>query len=142
MPASYQQACPAARTLEIVGERWTLLVVRELIGGTKRFVELQRGLPGAAPNLLTERLRRLEEAGVIERIAAGRGHRYGLTEAGWELAPVVAGLFVWGSKHLGAPVQLVHAACATPVTVTISCPCCGPVHRRDCERRLLSDELA
>ncbi len=135
MPASYGQPCPAARALELVGDRWTLLVVRELIGGPRRFVELQRALGGAAPNLLTERLRRLEAAGVIRRDGERRSSPWALTEAGWELAPIVAGLFVWGARHLGAPVELVHAACGSAVDVTIACPTCGPVHRRDCERR-------
>ena len=90
MVAHYHQSCPAARTLEIVGERWTLLLIRELLAGPARFQVLQDALPGCAPNLLTERLRRLQEAGVLVHV----DRSYALTEAGRELAPLVAGLFV------------------------------------------------
>jgi DNA-binding HxlR family transcriptional regulator len=134
MPPSYHQSCPAARTLEIVGERWTLLIIRDLVPGPRRFGELQQSLAGAAPNLLSDRLKRLEAAGVITRSDDPRP-RYALSEAGRELVPVVAGLFTWGAKHLGADVALRHRACGTAVEVHIWCPACAKtVPRSDCDR--------
>src|SRR5918999_945416 len=64
---SYEQYCPLARSLDLLGERWTLLIVRDLIAGPKRYTDLQRGLPGLATDLLTDRLRKLERAGVVRR---------------------------------------------------------------------------
>ncbi len=133
MSAHYGQPCPAARTLEIVGDRWTLLIIRDLIGGPRRFVELQASLAGAAPNLLSERLKRLLQAGVIAQ--DGARTPYALTDAGRELAPVVVGLFTWGVRHLGSEVELRHRACGTSVDVRIWCPACEePVPRADCDR--------
>jgi DNA-binding HxlR family transcriptional regulator len=134
MTAQYNQLCPAARTMEIVGDRWTLLIVRDLLQGPKRFSEIQASLAGAAPNLLSDRLKRLVEAGILAR---GEGARapYALTESGRELAPIVVGFFQWGVKHLGAPVDLRHRECGTPVQVHIWCPSCErAVERSDCDR--------
>jgi DNA-binding HxlR family transcriptional regulator len=133
MTAHYNQRCPAARTLEIVGDRWTLLIVRDLLYGPKRFSELQASLAGAAPNLLSDRLKRLVEAGILSRGDEPRAP-YALTEAGRELAPIVVGFFQWGVKHLGAPVDLRHRECGTPVEVDIRCPSCErAVLRSDCD---------
>ena len=66
---TYGQRCPLARALDLVGERWTLLVVRELLLGPKRFTDLRAGLPGASPNVLAQRLRELERSGVVRRVA-------------------------------------------------------------------------
>jgi DNA-binding HxlR family transcriptional regulator len=132
MPATYGQSCPAARALEIVGERWTLLILRDLGGGPRRFADLSASLAGIAPNLLTERLSRLVAAGIVAHPPRGA---YALTEAGRELLPVVAGLFTWGAKHLGSELELRHRACGHAVEVTIHCPCCGrPVLREECDR--------
>ncbi len=65
MPKIYGQRCPVAKTLEVVGDRWTLLVVRDLLGGPRRFRDLQAGLPGLAPNILSERLKLMEEHGLV-----------------------------------------------------------------------------
>src|SRR4026207_366802 len=67
MPKRYEQACPVAKTLEVVGDRWTLLVVRDLLGGTRRFQDLLGTLPGIAPNILSARLKLMEEHGLIRR---------------------------------------------------------------------------
>src|SRR5207248_602241 len=86
---SYQQYCPAARALDVVGERWTLLVVRELLVGPKRYTDLQDGLPGIGPGVLAARLRTLEEAGLVEkrRLAPPAASTvYSLTERGEGLA--------------------------------------------------------
>jgi len=64
---SYQQFCPAARALDVIGERWTLLVIRELLAGQKRYTDLQDGLPGIGPNVLADRLRSLQQAGLVEK---------------------------------------------------------------------------
>src|SRR3954451_24329848 len=94
--SSYRQYCPVAKALEVLGERWTLLIVRELLAGIERFNDLARGLPGVPRSLLIERLRRLERAGVIRREGTGsRAARYVLTDAGRRLEAVVDALGRW-----------------------------------------------
>lgn len=97
---SYGQFCPVAQTLEVVGERWTLLVVRELLCGSTRFNEIARGVPLMSRSMLVQRLRSLEDAGVLERHTGddGRTPTYHLTEAGRELRPIVEGCGVWGQR--------------------------------------------
>lgn len=92
--SSYNQFCPVAQALEVVGERWTLLVIRELLCGSHRFSDLQRGVPLMSRSVLAERLRSLEDAGVIERRAGG----YFLTRAGDELRPLVIACGEWGKR--------------------------------------------
>lgn len=95
---SYRQHCAAARALDTIGDRWSLLIVRELLLRECRFTELADGLPGIATNLLTERLRSLEAAGVLERVADHAATtRYRLTDRGRDLAPVIRSLIVWGT---------------------------------------------
>lgn len=98
---TYDDGCAAAHALDLVGERWALLVVRELLLGPKRFTDLRSGLPGASPNVLAQRLRELEGAGVVRRRklpppAASRV--YELTEWGMELEPVIIQLGRWGVR--------------------------------------------
>lgn len=95
----YGQYCPVARALEIVGDRWTLLIVRDFLTGTRHFNDLVRGLPGISRPLLSERLNRLEWAGVIEKHQRGgrRNTEYRLTRAGEELLDVVEALMEWGA---------------------------------------------
>ncbi len=102
MAKRYGQFCPVAKAAEILGERWTLLVVRELVCGSERFNEIRRGIPLISPTLLAERLRGLEEAGVIyrEHAPGGRGWAYRLTEAGRELRPLVELAGFWGQQYL------------------------------------------
>ncbi len=90
------QYCPIARVVDVVAERWTLLIVRDMLVGTTRFNDLARGLPGLSRTLLAKRLRQLEHAGVVER-ADGR---YLLTDAGEALRPIVFALGEWGATHL------------------------------------------
>ncbi len=101
----YQQYCGAARALDVVGDRWTLLIVRELILGPRRFTDLLDGLPGISRNLLTERLRTLERDGIIARDElpppAAR-QVYELTEDGRDLADAMVPLVAWGTRRLGA----------------------------------------
>jgi DNA-binding HxlR family transcriptional regulator len=96
----YGQFCPVAQALEIVGERWTLLIVRELLCGNYRFGEILNGVPLMSRSLLSQRLKTLEEAGVIERRErdGGGGFEYRVTAAGRELEPVVLGLGAWGKR--------------------------------------------
>jgi len=96
----YGQYCPTARAVEILGDRWTLLIVRDLLFGAQHFNELERGLPGIPKALLTDRLRRLQQVGVIVRQSESGGRRtcYQLTPAGWELYPVIESLTRWGAK--------------------------------------------
>ena len=103
---TYDDACAAAHALDLVGERWALLVVRELLLGPKRFTDLRAGIPKASPNVLAQRLRELERAGVVRRRklpppAASRV--YELTDWGLELEPVVVCLGRWGARSPSRP---------------------------------------
>jgi len=105
--AGYSQDCPIARALDIIGERWSLLILRDLFRkGPQRFVDLQTSLVGIAPNTLSARLKALESKGVI----AGRMYErhpprieYSLTESGRKLGPVLKALHGWGMRH--APIE-------------------------------------
>jgi len=97
---SYDDPCGVARALDLVGERWALLVVRELLLGPKRFGDLARGLPAVSQNVLSQRLRELERDGVLRRCRTGppaSGSGYELTERGRQLEPVLLALGSWGS---------------------------------------------
>jgi len=103
---SYGQYCGVAYALEVVGERWALLVVRDLILGPKRFTDLRRGLPRIPSNVLSARLKELEDAGIVRRRLLPRpqtGVVYELTEYGGELEDIVLRLGLWGAKSLGEP---------------------------------------
>lgn len=101
MGAPYRQFCPVAKAMELLDERWTLLLVRELVIGSERFNDLRRGLPRMSPALLSKRLQLLTRAGVVERVVEGQDVRYRLTEAGQELRPVVEALGMWGTRWIG-----------------------------------------
>jgi DNA-binding HxlR family transcriptional regulator/putative sterol carrier protein len=106
---SYGEACRFAYALDLVGERWALLVVRELLLGPKRFTDLRAGLPHASPNILSERLRELEQAGVVHRRKLpppAAAQVYELTEWGAELEPVVTKLGAWGARSPVPPEHL------------------------------------
>src|SRR5215470_14602113 len=96
----YGQYCPVAKATEILNERWTLLVLRELLFGSRRFNDLRKGVPIMSPTLLSKRLKFLEESGVIERCRAqpGKGWEYQPTNAGQELRPLIEMLGVWGQR--------------------------------------------
>jgi DNA-binding HxlR family transcriptional regulator len=97
---SYGQFCSFARALDLLGERWTLLVVRELFGGSTRFSEIRRGIPRISRTMLSARLRELLDAGVIQRAASDSGPVYALSEAGRELEGIVRELGTWGQRWL------------------------------------------
>src|ERR671933_1479571 len=103
---TYGDGCAIAQALDVVGERWALLVVRELLLGPKRYTDLRRGLPNASPNVLSQRLAELERAGILRRRklpppAASRV--YELTEWGMELEPVIVRLGRWGARSPSRP---------------------------------------
>jgi DNA-binding HxlR family transcriptional regulator len=95
---SYGQFCPLAQATQLLCERWTLIVVRELIAGSTRFNQLKKGVPLMSPTLLSLRLKRLAEAGVIEIIGSKGNYTYSLTSAGMELRPIVELLGAWGHR--------------------------------------------
>ena len=98
--AGYGQFCPVAKATELIGEKWTLLVLRELLLGTTRFNDFQRGLSRMSPTLLAKRLNHLAKCGIIirKRLSGRKGHEYRLTAAGKELAPLLEVLAVWGMR--------------------------------------------
>jgi DNA-binding HxlR family transcriptional regulator len=103
---TYDQYCPAARALDVLGERWTLLMIRELLLGPKRYTDLLEGLPGIAPNVLADRLRHLQTAGIVQRSSLpppAASMVYELTPLGDELRPVLLSLMTWGLHFLGQP---------------------------------------
>ena len=106
MSRSYEQYCPVARALEFVGERWTLLVVRELLLGPRRFTDLMAGLPGVSANVLTARIKDLEQAGLVtkrELPPPAASTVYELTDAAGGLGGVLAAMAEWGMTLLGRP---------------------------------------
>jgi DNA-binding HxlR family transcriptional regulator len=107
----YGQYCALARALDLIGERWTLLIVRELLLGPKRYTDLLDALPGVGTNLLADRLKELERHGVIERTKLpppAPATVYELTEYGVELEPAVVALTRWGSRQLSKPKRGEH----------------------------------
>ena len=96
--SSYGQFCPIAKASEVLGERWTHLIIRELGAGSETFNDLRRGMPLISPTLLSSRLKSLEAAGVLARTDTGQGIRYSLTEAGRELKPIILQMGVWGHR--------------------------------------------
>ncbi|MCW3000136.1 MAG: transcriptional regulator [Solirubrobacterales bacterium] len=127
--------CSVARTVEVVGERWTMLILREAFLGVKRFDHIQRDL-GIARNILSDRLGKLVDQGILEkRRYSDRPARfeYRLTAKGRDLYPIVVTLMQWGDKHAagpaGAPVELVHEDCGRRTKPQLVCDGCGgPVH--------------
>ena len=132
LPRTYdEQNCSVARALEVLGDRWTLLVIRDAFLGVRRFDDFQRSL-GIARNVLNTRLQRLVEAGLLER------HRYQerperfeyrLTEMGVDLWPTIVSLMKWGDRHLagdeGPPVLLRHKGCGGTIDDRRRCEKCG-----------------
>lgn len=106
MKKGYGQFCPLAKAAELLCERWTMILVRELVAGSRRFNDIRRGLPLISPTLLSARLRRLVEAGVIERVTDERGGQaYVLTTAGEELRPMVEFMGTWGHRWVGSRLE-------------------------------------
>lgn len=126
------QVCSIARALEVVGERWTLLIVRDLLLGLRRFEELQSDL-GIARNVLTARLEKLVELGVVEKRVYSekpQRHEYRLTDAGLDLFPAIHALLTWGDEHApapgGPPTRVVHRGeCGGTLDAHAICTRCG-----------------
>ena len=129
MPKHYDQACPVAKALELVGDRWTLLMVRDLLNeGARRFQDFQQSLKGIAPAILSDRLKLMEEHGLVtRRFYSDHPPRaeYLLTDKGKELEMVVGALAVWGARHVHPDTALVHTECGEPVQIGYYCPRCG-----------------
>ena len=107
----YNQFCPVSMAAEIICSRWTLLVLRELVMGSTRFNELRRGVPSMSPALLSKRLKELEAAGIVMRVAAEREPgvlEYHLTEAGRELRPIIEAIGHWGHRWVTTEATLKH----------------------------------
>ena len=126
----YDQVCSIARTLEVLGERWTLLVIRDVFNGRRRFDQIQQNL-GVARNVLTSRLARLVEEGILEKRRYQEHpprHEYFLTEKGLELWPVLISVMHWGDRHLadtGPPMLIRHKDCGGIVDDRGHCASCG-----------------
>ncbi|MBM4441783.1 MAG: helix-turn-helix transcriptional regulator [Candidatus Rokubacteria bacterium] len=132
MAKRYGQACPVAKSLELVGERWTLLIVRDLLGGARRYQDLQASLPGIAPTLLSERLKAMEEHGLVTReFYSDHPPRaqYVLTPRGRELGVVIGALATWGARHLDKQAKLVNTECGHEVQLRYFCPTCAATVR-------------
>jgi DNA-binding HxlR family transcriptional regulator len=121
--------CSIARTLALIGDRWTLLVLRDVVNGVGRFDELADHL-GIARNILSGRLARLAEAGLVERAAyrepgTRERHAYRLTGPGRELVPILLAFMAWGDRHLagpdGPPAVVRHADCGAPIKISLTC---------------------
>ena len=106
--APYDMRCPIARTLDIIGERWTMLILRDLVvAGPRKFQDFEQSLSGISPNTLSARLKRLEQAGIVERRFYEQHPpraEYVLTEKGNQLRPVLRALLEWGRAHTHPPV--------------------------------------
>ncbi len=135
------QVCSIANSLEVVGERWSLLIVRDVMNGNRRFDELQGSL-GVARNVLSARLQRLVEEDILERRAyqtSPERYEYFLTEKGLDLWPALIALLGWGDRHSpgpeGPPMLIVHKECGGAVSDRGICERCGEVlHARDARR--------
>ena len=123
------RVCSIARTVEVLGDRWTMLVLRDIFNGVRRFDDLSRHL-GVARDVLTKRLATLVDEGLVARVpyrepGARTRYEYRLTPAGYDLRPVLLALMAWGDVHrsggAGLPAHLYHDECGTPVHVEVRC---------------------
>ncbi len=126
-----RQECSAARALSVVGDRWTMVVVREAFLGTRRFDDFQRNVE-ASKNIVADRLKKLVDHSILERrLYEDRPPRfeYRLTEKGRELYPVLAALLTWGDRWMsgeaGPPVRFIHRGCGKPMDAKTTCGSCG-----------------
>jgi DNA-binding HxlR family transcriptional regulator len=144
MARTYDDPCGVARALDLVGDRWALLVVRELLLGPKRFSELRRGLPGAGQSMLAQRLAELERAGVLHRRQLGppaSAQVYELTERGLDLEPVLLALGHWGSRTPPTSTAALSVdALALAMRTTFDATAAGTWNAR-CQLRLDGDVL-
>jgi len=129
MAKQYGLPCPVAKSLDIVGDRWTLLIVRDLLAlGARKYVELSESLSGIAPNVLSDRLKQLEAHGIVEREFYEQHPpraRYRLTKKGADLRVVLQAFLQWGNKYLYDGVGVVHETCGHDVKLVTTCEHCG-----------------
>jgi DNA-binding HxlR family transcriptional regulator len=125
-PVAYQCFCPVGAALNVVGERWTLLIVRDLMLGPRRYSELQSGLGGVGTDILAARLRTLQAHGVVRKVGAGRAQRYELTESGQALRPVLAALGQWGAEQVRLPADPSQIPPRVPLTSLLIAPTALP----------------
>jgi DNA-binding HxlR family transcriptional regulator len=137
-------SCSVARTLEVLGDRWTLLVLRDIFNGVRRFDDLSRHLH-VARDVLTRRLANLVDEGVLLRVpyqepGSRTRYEYRLTEAGLDLRPVMLALMEWGDRYrpdeVGPPAGVIHYQCGEPVRVRVECAA-GHEVRTDTRLRLV-----
>lgn len=126
-------SCPMARSLDVLGDPWVMLILREALIGTTRYEQFRSRLK-VADNVLSARLRAMVAAGLLSRTPYRAGHRsydgYSLTEAGAELLPVIHALCLWGEKHLPPPdassrLTIIHTPCGKPTSTAETCSHCG-----------------
>ncbi|MGH1502856.1 MAG: winged helix-turn-helix transcriptional regulator [Acidimicrobiales bacterium] len=135
-----------AATLDVIGDRWTLLILRECFRGVRRFSDLADGL-GIAKNLLSSRLRKLVAAGLLEKVPYQDRpvrYEYRLTPMGADLSPALIALMHWGDRwfaHGDPPTVLVHKTCGTPLEHAVTCPTCDATVAPG-QIRTLDDESA
>ena len=142
LPRTYEsQNCSVARALEVVGDRWTLLILRSAFEGVRRFDDFQEAL-GVARNVLTDRLTRLCDEGLFRRVRYQERpdrYEYRLTRKGVELWPAVMSLLLWGDRHYapkGPPVVVAHRGCDGALTDRFVCDSCGaPLGPNDVKAR-------
>jgi len=122
--------CSIARTLSVVGDRWTMLVIRDVFLGIRRFESIQRNL-GLTPHRLSDRLRKLVRDGILRRVAYEKRpprFEYRLTEKGVDLYPLLVVMMKWGDRWMagkaGAPVELIHRSCGHSIAPQLTCPDC------------------
>ncbi len=133
-------SCSVARAVSVIGDRWTMLVLRDLFQGVRRFEDFEKRL-GIARPVLSQRLKKLVEEGVLDRVRYEERparYEYRLTDKGRDLYPVIISLTAWGDKHMsteaGPPVVTRHKPCGGFITPHLTCPDCGePVYAKDME---------
>jgi DNA-binding HxlR family transcriptional regulator len=134
--------CSIARALSVVGDRWTLLILRDTFLGTRRFENFQSSL-GITRHRLADRLRKLVDNGILDRARYQERparYEYRLTEKGRDLYPVIVSLVGWGDRWMagkaGPPIELVHRSCGHHISPVLACPDCGvPISARDMQAR-------
>ena len=115
-PVGYQSFCPVGTALNAVGERWALLIVRDLLLGPRRYSELLTGLGGIGTDILAARLRTLQEHGIVRQVGTGRAQRYELTDSGQALRPVLTELARWGAGRIRLPADPSQIPPRVPLT--------------------------
>ncbi|HET8750923.1 MAG TPA: winged helix-turn-helix transcriptional regulator [Gaiellaceae bacterium] len=118
-PLGYQSFCPVGSALNVVGERWALLIVRDLFLGPRRYSELLKGLGGIGTDILAARLRTLQEQGIVRQVGSGRARRYELTDSGRALGPVLRELARWGADRVRLPADPSEVPARVPLTSLI-----------------------